>query len=222
MTKPQRAYDIETIKTETQHIKSYKVVINALKQELSEKERTIEELQSLVKGEEENTRHNAGLPLQSQDNAHESVGEERVRVYKNRNVSQEGSQKNLNRTLPINEGTEEELLRKKIEVQGKIIAEHEYTITCLKQQNQKLKRICNESKDLKEELSEAKEHITMMSNELQSYKNEPSHNKRNEEQLKELLVQNEYLRQELKQLQSKLDNLGLSPSNYRVGFTVRG
>jgi len=224
MTKPQRVYDIETIKAETPHIKSYKVLINALKQELNEKERTIEELQSLVRGEEDNTRHNAStiLPLQTQGNSRrsiESMGEERIRVYKNHNLVQEENQKALNRTLPISEGVEEDLLKKKIELQAKIITEHEYTINFLKQQNEKLKKAYNESKDLKEELNEAKKYIATMFNELQFYKtqeSEASNHKRNEEQLKDLLTQNEHLRQELKHLQSKLDNLGLSPPSHKV------
>lgn len=230
MSISQRVYDSSSIKAETQYIKSYKVVINALKQELNEKERTIEQLQSMIRdggiAGSVNVvvqKEASGFPssIHKPRSIERSIEgrEDRIKTYNTRNTNQDtnSSQKQLNRTIPMNEETDEDILRKKIEIQGKIIAEHEYTIRCLKQQNEKLKGLLNDSKILKEELTTAKQHILAISNELQdchlykSEENEPSHDKRNEDQLKELLMQNEYLRQEIQQLQGKLDNLAKSP-----------
>eukprot|EP00826_Nyctotherus_ovalis_P063795 TRINITY_DN9356_c0_g1_i12.p1 TRINITY_DN9356_c0_g1~~TRINITY_DN9356_c0_g1_i12.p1 ORF type:complete len:163 (+),score=43.12 TRINITY_DN9356_c0_g1_i12:68-556(+) len=129
-----------------------------------------------------------------------------------------------NRTLPMSEGRDEDVLRQKVEVQGRIIAEHEYTIRCLRLQNEKLRKACGEDKTLKEELEEARQHITDLSNEIQSYRKEGNngdflHDKKNEkelkEQLNELLTQNEYLREEIQRLQSKLSNLNTSSQVFR-------
>lgn len=238
MSKPQRVYDSAGIKAETQHIKSYKVVINALKQELYEKEKTIEQLQSLFKSKEfptntsgqqytEPAHKEPTIQNLSSIQRYHSIERSREEPVKSHRVSQEGASadKRLNRTLPMSEGRDEDVLRQKVEVQGRIIAEHEYTIRCLRLQNEKLRKTCGEGKSLKEELEQARQHITDLSNEIQAYRKEGSngdfsHDKRDEkelkEQLNELLTQNEYLREEIQQLQNKLSSLSTSPQVFHL------
>ena len=206
MEKSKRNLVRENIQEENEHIKSYKVLVAALKTELREKDAHIQKLDNKIREHSANTHASISMlphPEYIKYGENDRLNEARTKSGQDKIVVE----RDFNRG---NNSSSEVILKKQVEVQKTIIAKYEDSNRVLKEQNENLKKSLSETKGIKNELDHAKRQIMLLIRELDQYKSNINIEPRKEvkdTQIQELLKQNEYLRKEIQELQEKLGHL---------------